>query len=506
MTCNPSSYFALPLALAFFSAARADVTFSEDQDGGVTVIRMSVTPAAEADPALKHRLVARDIEQKPGNAAPYYYRAHSEFRPILKAMREKYNDETELGGWYGTGEKATPIAKLPLDKVRAASQMFDSVYDSNLKPAFQRSGCDWQLNVEELRGPEIISIHLSEFQDSREIGRMLALRTRLAIAEHRYGDAVELMRQNYRLGRDVAEVPFLVCGLIGIAIENITNRTLVEFIANPDSPNLYWAIGELPQPPIDIRPAVRFEIDFGPRVFPFIHNTETTDHSPQEWNRLLTQTIRDLQVVGEKMPMFNPADSFTKEVSARLTATAIGLTGYSHAKERLIAQGMNRALVEEMSVGQVIAIYTERNYRHFADDWEKLWQVPFEQSGKMADQLERKRTAAKPFGAGEDREILPLLTLLLPALQACREAQVRLDREVASLRVIEALRLYAASHGGSLPTELKEIEQVPVPNNPATGKPFAYQLNGTTAVLELPPTDRVRSGNCRYEIQIAAKK
>ena len=30
-----------------------------------------------------------------------------------------------------------------------------------------------------------------------------------------------------------------------------------------------------------------------------------------------------------------------------------------------------------MSVGQVIAIYSERNYRRFAEDWEKLWLVPF---------------------------------------------------------------------------------------------------------------------------------
>ena len=496
--------FLLVIAAAVFCAPTtfADVTYSEGKDRGVSVIRMTVTPAAEPASKLRYHLMARDMDLKPGNAVPYYYRSLMELRPTLKGVREKFNEDTELGHWHSAGAEATPIAKLPLEKVRQASQAFDSIYNSNLKPAFERSDCDWQLNVEELRGPEIISIHLSEFQDSREIARMLSLRTRLAIAENRYGDAVEIMRQNYRLGRDVAKVPFLVCGLIGIAIESVTNRTLIELIANPDSPNMYWAIGELPQPPIDLRPAVRFEMDFGPRVFPLIHNAETTDHSMQEWNRLFTQTIGDLQNMG----LFFPSSSAKNDPATGLIATAVGLAGYSHAKERLIADGMNRARVEKMAVGQVIAIYTERIYRGFADESEHLWQVPFAQSERLAKRLDKKIAAAKPFGTGVDREFLPMVTLLVPAMQASRQAQMRLDREVASLRVIEALRMYAAEHDGRLPARLEEIDQVPVPDNPATEKHFAYRLDGSTAVLELPPTDGLTSGNCRYEIQISPKK
>ena len=115
----------------------------------------------------------------------------------------------------------------------------------------------------ELRGPETVEFLLPEFQSSRELARMLALRTRLAIAEHRYDDAIEFMRQQYRLGHDVAKEPFLVCGLIGIAIDGIANGTIIELMANPDSPNMYWALTELPQPAIDLQSAVRFEMDFG---------------------------------------------------------------------------------------------------------------------------------------------------------------------------------------------------------------------------------------------------
>ena len=216
------------------------------------------------------------------------------------------------------------------------------MYDEHLEPAFDRRNCDWQLDVEDFRGIGIIAIHLDEFQNARQIARLISLKARLAIAEHRYADAVETMQNNYRLGSDVARVPFLVCGLIGIAIDGMTNQTLLELIANSDSPNLYWALGELPEPPIDMRPAVRFEMDFGPRMFPLIHNAETTDHSPQEWNRLFVQTIRDLHTVGETPMAFGNGTATEKNVGAGLEATAVALAGYPHAKEWLIAHGMDR--------------------------------------------------------------------------------------------------------------------------------------------------------------------
>ncbi|HVT28559.1 MAG TPA: hypothetical protein VHE81_11150, partial [Lacipirellulaceae bacterium] len=420
-----SQLFCLALTLGITSTVRADVTYGKAKEGDtdIEVVRMTVTPAAEPVPALRYRLVPRDFDLKAGNRVIYYYRAELELDSTMKAIRAKFDEEKELGHWYGTGDEPTPISKLPLDKVRKANAMFEPLYRGYLQPAFELSGCDWELGVERLRGPDVISFLLPEFQNSREIARMLSLRTRLAIAEHRYADAVETMQQNYRLGSDVARVPFLVCGLIGIAVDSITNHALLDLIANPDSPNMYWAIGELPQPPIDLRLSVRFEMDFGPRMFPFIHNAETTDHSPQEWDRLFVQTIQDLHTVGSTRTLFSDGNITEQRVGAGITATAIALAGYPHAKEWLIANGMDRERVEKMAVGQVIAIYTERIYRRFADDWEAVWQVPFPQAMDLMRRLNQKLDTARPFGSGEDREVLPLVSLLLPALEAGRSAQ-----------------------------------------------------------------------------------
>jgi hypothetical protein len=501
--------YCLTIAACLVLPARADVTYenAKDGDNDIEIVRMTVTPAAEPVPALKYRFVARDIDLKAGNAAPYYYRAELNLFSMMKELRREFSENKQLSPWYGPVDfEATPIAKLPLEEVRKANQKFDSFYNDHLRTAFQRRNCDWELGIEETHDIELFSFMLWEVQGCREISRMMALRTRLAIAERRYNDAIELIRNQYRLGRDTAKMPFLVCGLVGVAIGNMANGPLVDLIANRDSPNMYWALSELPRPLIDVPWEARFEFGNGPRMFPFIDRAETTEHAPQEWARLFRQTVRDYsKVVGREFDA----------VEAGVAATLLGLAGYSHAKERLIADGMDRERVEKMAVGQVIAIYTERCYRLFCDDFEKLWYVPYADFGKLSNSVENRMKNATPLGTDEDREIFPIAAGLIPQIQLARGAQVRLERNIAALRVIEALRMYAADHDGQLPKALDEITIVPVPLNPATDKKFVYRLNGTTAVLELPPSDGfsnpktrfdMPSSNRRYEIQIAPKK
>ena len=80
--------------------------------------------------------------------------------------------------------------------------------------------------------------------------------------------------------------------------------------------------------------------------------------------------------------------------------------------------------------------------------------------------------------------------MILPAVQQVTNAQVRTQRDIDVLRVIEALRMHAAD-AGAFPKSLDEITAVLVPKNPATGKPFEYRLDGETAILELPRSDGI---------------
>jgi hypothetical protein len=483
------------------TAARAEVTSTASDDNQLTTIHLTVTPAAEPVPAFTHRLQPRDIDLEPGNAAPFYYRAMMNLAGTSQTISDKYGEAFDDWCRPSTGTDSTPLPKLPLEKVRDAVEMSTGgMVGEQLKLATARRDCVWDFGLEEIRGPELIALPLEEFQKSRQLSRMLNLRTRLAIAERRYDDAIDAMRMNYRLARDFGSAPFIISGLIGIAEASMTGGTMIELIAAPDSPNMYWALAELPQPFVDLRPAARFEMEFGPRMFPFIHNAETTDRSPAEWNRLYTQAVRDLIQMGtEQGPI-----SVANDVGAGFAATGVALAGYSHAKARLIEQGMDRDRIEQMSVGQVMAVYSERNYQRFADDFEKLWYMPFSEMRAKGGAVEDALRHARLFGPSPDREVLPIVSMLLPAMQAARTAQLRLERDIAALQIIEALRIYAAAHDGKLPESLDAVTQVPIPLNPATGKPFAYRLEGNTAILELPKSDGIPGYNRRYEIQVTA--
>ncbi|MEX2317737.1 MAG: hypothetical protein WD669_11335 [Pirellulales bacterium] len=494
-----SMAFSLLAFLLLVPWARGDVTYVEGERGGLrpTVVRMTVSPAAAPSPALKHRLIARDIDLKPGNAAPYYYRTFIAARRGRDVARQEF-PEDELSRWYTTGQYSTPLSELPLARLQRAVELTSggSIL-RELAEATSRRECDWQLGIRELRGPQIIVFELDEFQHGREITRVLSLRTRLALAQRRYDDAIDSMRMNYRLARDTASEPLLVCGLIGIAQAMIMNGPLVELIAAPDSPNMYWALKELPEPFVDLRPAVRFEGSFAARIFPFLKDAETAERSPDEWNRLYQQMIRDL-------PSIRGAPGFHTP-NHELGAALLAMAAYPHAKSQLIEQGLDRAKVEQMSVGQVIADYTQRVTQRMTDEFEKLSYMPFWEARVRAAEVDKRLRDMNAFQGGADREVVPLVTVLSPSIHAAREAQVRLDRELAALRVIEALRMYAASHDGKLPERLNAISEVPIPLNPATGQPFVYRLDGETAILELPAEDGFgRDGryNRRFEISI----
>ena len=59
--------------------------------------------------------------------------------------------------------------------------------------------------------------------------------------------------------------------------------------------------------------------------------------------------------------------------------------------------------------------------------------------------------------------------------------------------------MYAAAHDGRLPEKLSDLT-VPVPVDPITGQPFAYQLEDDTAVIEGPPLPGVV---LRVEVKVA---
>src|SRR5262249_60322398 len=67
-----------------------------------------------------------------------------------------------------------------------------------------------------------------------------------------------------------------------------------------------------------------------------------------------------------------------------------------------------------------------------------------------------KRLRAAPIPEGH----VPA-RLLLPGLGRSMATQIRLERNLSALRVVEALRMYAAAHDGKLPDKLSDVTEGP---------------------------------------------
>jgi hypothetical protein len=99
-----------------------------------------------------------------------------------------------------------------------------------------------------------------------------------------------------------------------------------------------------------------------------------------------------------------------------------------------------------------------------------------------------------------------IFSLTLPAYNQVMIASGRVQRRVAALRTIEAVRMYAAEHQNRLPDKLSDITAVPIPDDPWTGQPFEYRrfteksffLIGPTPTGEMPS----ERNTLKYQITI----
>lgn len=458
------------------------------------IVKLALTPAAEPMPALKYVFTPQYLDQVNGNAVQFYYRAVYMQAGLPKDVQQQYTDNWEA--WHNG----------PLDEPTKASLRTWIDQHANiiaeLEKAFRQTECNWDLGLRELHGPDIYSLLLPELQDARQVARMLSLRARLATAEGRYDDAIHSLRLGYALGQAVSKQPTLISSLVGIAISGIMNADLENLIAAADSPNLYWAIASLPRPLIDIRQSLQQEMAFPLQMFPFLKDAETVSRSPDEWRRLFADAFKQFAGLGAKLPV--NVESWQLD----LFVAAAFMKGYPGAKRDLVEWGFAAADVEAMPVAQVVAIHQSRVYLYAYHELFKWSFLPYSEAQQRWNEVEEKLRREGFLGSSGGKEIVPIVSMLLPAIGSASQAPLRVERHLAALRAIEAIRIHAAANDGALPKSLDAISAVPVPVNPANGEPFGYHVEGDKAFLEVTePADGAWVYiNKIYEITIRASK
>src|SRR5262249_35611813 len=149
---------------------------------------------------------------------------------------------------------------------------------------------------------------------------------------------------------------------------------------------------------------------------------------------------------------------------ARLKADSLpAARAYLKASHRL-----NDQELAAMSDDQAIALYLVGRHRELNDEVSKTAYLP---PRDALPQLAAPEKRLKPDESGP----LALSLMNLRAIESMYKSTVWPDRQIALLLAIEAIRLYAAAHDGQLPETLDQVTEVPLPEDPATGKPFLYR-------------------------------
>ncbi len=423
---------------------------------------VSIRPAPEPSPALKYHLLPWPHEQHPGNAAIHYHRASLLSDNLSKEVHEKLGKLDSV-----------PSANLPQDEVRTLLRSYRQVLQE-VELAARSERCDWQMS-EAIRR-DGVSVLLPEVQRQREFAQVLKLKVRLEIAQGRYDDAVATLRTGFALARHQSEMPTIISALVAVAISSVMANEAESLMQAPGAPNLYWALTELPRPFIDMREAFQTERYMVDTLFPglreLLNDPKAPPLTPQQVEALLKRMAR------------LPADELGKP---RLDLAAVDpdiARMYPEARRFLIARGRTAQQVDAMPKLQALFLFQLGQYDQEFDNLVKWQGMPYWQarSGvqRAARRIKQEREKTTGFAP-------TLVVLMIPAVEKVLEAQVRLDRKLAALCCIEALRMYAAAHDGKLPTALADITEVPVPFDPVTGKSFEYHRTDDGATLASLP-------------------
>lgn len=449
---------------------------------------LKIFPQGEPKPALQYRLDPEIRNQEAGNALTTYYRA---FSP--EWMSYRYRDK-DL--W----KKEEEWQNMPLEKLPREADMRSYAFLKEIDLGTNRAYIDWEMVSKAKKDGAWLLI--PDVQSMREFARLLSTRTRYELKEKDYPAAVKSLRSLITLGRHCAKGPTLIQGLVGIAITTIGFGRLEEAIQQPGFPNLYWALAALPNTPIDLREGMDGEKIMIDNIFPGLRDmlySKNLRPMGQPELEALVEGFRKLQGLdGNLQPKSDWENLFSKSAMSLMMAAA-----HAPAKEKLIKFGVDAKQLDALPGLQVVILGEILVYDEHFDSVVKWLNVPYFQARPDLDRLE-KELIPNPTGIGFAGAPIGFLSrLLIPATTKVLIAKLRTERQLALLKTVEAIRMYAAKDG-KLPKSLDEIKNVPIPLDPVSGKAFKYYAEGKTAMLESQSygiTDRKEFYRYKLELQ-----
>ncbi len=448
-------------------------------------IQLTVYPAKPPTPALKYQLLPHRRDQTTGNAAERYRKVAE----LIKAQPVTLSLSERLMEW-----RQLPPRDLPRQEVAKTLKDYEQVIDELVGAAFCER-CDWDLGAKLRQSDKGL---LVDHIPVREGVSLLDLAVRAAIADQKPQEAIRMLQAMFAASKHLAEHCIMSGYLTGLVLAREATERVQEFVQLSHVPNMYWALANLPSPLIDMRSSLEAERMGVDVLLPRVRETMTQPNpTPMSEAELLTvrKKLLDYRAVRQKR----------LEADIGITLDAVKL--YPKARAALVSSGFSQEHIDKLPSFQIVLCFALLEHDRMHDEVAKWSNLPFWEG----------RVACRKVEAEFAKERVPLdiligyegqFSIFAPVLAKVYQNRAHLDRKLAALRIIEALRLYAANHEGKLPAALADIKEVPIPIDPITGKGFEYKLVDGKARLygPPPPGEEARPHNTiYYELTIKRK-
>lgn len=469
----------LLVTLAFAWTLAAEEPAVKQDWSAVPAIKLMLRPADEPSPALKYRLLPSVAELVPGNAALAYGRANAaDWTRWLYARPEVVEREAELA--------KLRLKELPDRKEwEVFAQLMPEARLREVRRAANSEQCDWDLlaRVRE----EGMAVNLIDLQGLRPMSQALCFKAREQLARGQVADALEVIKLQFALARHTAQAPTLNFALTGSGIAQQAIQILEDCLEQPHCPNLYWAFVELPRPLICWRRAIQGDAYLFDANLDSLADLERRVYTPDQFATFFDEFMERLR----QRHMLRDSEL----AQYRLTAATVVASDYRNAKDALLKQGRPRADVEQMAMGQVVYLRLIQRRREYVDHLLKWSNLPYREAEAGMEALGSPST---------DMYLLARFDYLWPpAALGFLAARENLERRLAALRCIEAIRMHAAK-AGQLPDQLSDIKCVPVPADPVLSRPFDYARTANGFTLRAEPFTRVAREQMAKTGKIAA--
>jgi thiol-disulfide isomerase/thioredoxin len=441
--------------------------------GGAPDKEFAVSAAPAPVPALRVALLPVGPDRAPGDAAPVYRKAREEAK--TRRPQEAFATARE---WL-----RRPLRDFPVGEARALLGRWSEALE-RIEDGARRRTCEWNYPVPE-RSEDHLKIQPTDAYELVGWGVLLALKARVEISEGRSEDALHTIRSGLSFNQHLAAGQFLTHPLVAAAGDQLMLDRVDELITLQGAPNLYWALTALPRPLVDFRPAMEYESRLIERLVPELADLDRP-RPAADWSSLLEKIGARMAVIRKSMGAVSSGKVADGPPSAGVARLRAGLLPEARRFVEKLPEA-SRGRTGRLSDDQAIVLFIARWYRERWDDVFRAHHLPFPE--------------ARPFYAaaaarlrGEKAHVLSLLTELTPTVARFHEVEAELERRVAALRAVEAVRLQAAANGGGMPASLDAVTLVPVPPDPVTGRPFPYETDGKTAtvVREGPAPSRLK--------------